>query len=210
MAHIQQLLFVKNIVQVLGVQNVENVVEIGSWDVNGSVRTEFPKSNYLGLDVSEGKGVDRVYDGKDLSFLQSNSVEVVISCECFEHNPHWRDNLHDMIRICKPGGFIIATMASRGRPEHGTTRSRSGSSISTSIGWDYYHNITRKEFIRALQTEPLHRHYVAYNPYSKDLYAVLWKKMEALPQKKIVSMLLKKLLELPISRNSKAMNFKTP
>lgn len=175
MAHKQQLLCVKNIVGTLSLQHVDSIVEIGSWNVNGSVREFFNTSNYLGLDVFNGKGVDRVYDGQDLNFLKPNSFEVSISCECFEHNPYWKQNLQDMIRITKPGGIIIVTCASRGRFEHGTNRTSPEDSISVELGWEYYKNVRVNTFKRFIRGMRLQRKILLYNPYSKDLYAVLQK-----------------------------------
>ena len=122
MAHEQQLLCVKQIVNASNLRSSDTIVEIGSWDVNGSVRQFFDASTYIGLDLAEGKGVDRVYVGQDLTCLESDSIDVAISCECFEHNPFWRENLNDMVRITKPGGIIVVTCASRGRFVHGTVR----------------------------------------------------------------------------------------
>tara|TARA_B110000503_G_scaffold142494_1_gene239474 strand:- start:55 stop:789 length:735 start_codon:yes stop_codon:yes gene_type:complete len=177
MAHKEQLLFVKNMVELFTLSE-KSVVEIGSWDVNGSVRQFFTTARYLGIDIAKGKGVDRVYDGEDLSFLASNSSDVVISCECFEHNPHWRSNLQEMIRICSPGGIILVTCASRGRFEHGTTRTIPAHSLSVTIGWEYYKNIFKNELVNVLRDEPIQWQNVTYNPYRRDLYAILIKEGE--------------------------------
>lgn len=175
MAHEQQLLCVKQIVNALNLRSSDTIVEIGSWDVNGSVRQFFDASTYIGLDLVEGKGVDRVYDGQNLTFLESNSIDVAISCECFEHNPFWRENLNDMVRITQQGGIIIVTCASRGRFEHGTTRTQPKDSISVELGWEYYKNIRLNAFKRAIRGMPIQRRILKYNPYSKDLYVVLQK-----------------------------------
>lgn len=175
MAHPQQLMCVKRIVDTLNLRNIDSAIEIGSWDINGSVREFFNTSNYLGLDVYEGKNVDRVYDGCDLNFLDPNSFDVAISCECFEHNPYWRQNLRDMVRATKPGGIVIVTCASRGRFEHGTNRTQPGNSLSVELGWEYYKNLRINDFKRAIRGMHLQRKILLYNPYSKDLYAVLQK-----------------------------------
>lgn len=175
MAHKQQLICVQNIVDALNLRDLDSVVEIGSWNVNGSVRQFFNTSDYLGLDVFEGKGVDRVYDGQDLNFLKPNSFDVAISSECFEHNPYWRQNLQDMVRVTKPGGIIIVTCASRGRFEHGTNRTQPEDSISVELGWEYYKNVRMNTFKRFIRGMRLQKKILLYNPCSKDLYAVLQK-----------------------------------
>ena len=64
MAHIQQLSFIKTIAQHLTSDYSDvKILEIGSYDVNGSVRKYFLDSNYLGTDLIEGPSVDLVADG---------------------------------------------------------------------------------------------------------------------------------------------------
>ena len=66
----------------------KRVLEVGSLNINGTLRDFFSKCDYTGIDVGEGKGVDIVcegqkYDGPD------NSFDVCAYAECFEHNPYW-------------------------------------------------------------------------------------------------------------------------
>lgn len=56
--------------------------------VNGSYRTLFnnPKWNYVGCDLEEGSNVDIVLnDPYDWKNIESNSYDVVISGQAFEH-----------------------------------------------------------------------------------------------------------------------------
>lgn len=122
------------------------VLEIGSLDINGSVRELFSDCDYIGLDVAEGKGVDVVcegqkYDAPDASF------DHVLSCEAMEHNPYWLETFNNMARLCRPGGLVIMTCATTGRAEHGTSRTRPGSSpLTVGMGWDYYRNLRSRDF----------------------------------------------------------------
>jgi SAM-dependent methyltransferase len=123
----------------------KKVIEIGSLDVNGSVRQFFQGCDYTGIDIGEGKGVDIVASGHTFSG-QAESYDVTISCECLEHNPHWRDSVRNMVRMLRPGGIFILSVAGKGRKEHGTARSDPNSSpITVAIGWDYYKNLVARD-----------------------------------------------------------------
>ncbi len=64
------------------------VLEVGSLDINGSIRQFFVGCDYVGVDLGEGRGVDVVARGEELDY-PDDSFDVVASCECFEHNPEW-------------------------------------------------------------------------------------------------------------------------
>ncbi|MFT7526393.1 MAG: hypothetical protein ACI9LY_001540 [Arenicella sp.] len=61
------------------------VLKIDSNDIDGIVRGCFENCDYIGLDVSERKGVDIVAQGQDFDG-SDNSFDTVISRECLEHN----------------------------------------------------------------------------------------------------------------------------
>jgi hypothetical protein len=115
------------------------VLEVGSLDINGSVRQFFDNCTYTGVDLGEGKGVDLVAKGEDLVF-PDNSFDVSISCECFEHNPEWIKTFNNMVRMTH--GLVVMTCASTNRPEHGTTRT---SPADAPFCGDYYMNLTEND-----------------------------------------------------------------
>lgn len=122
MAHAQQLRFVSLVREFfLPSMSGVRVLEIGSYDVNGSIRKIFDGSEYLGVDLFEGPGVDVVSSGHLLK-VPDGSFDVSISSECFEHNPFWVDTFKNMHRMTADSGMLAITCASRGRLEHGTTR----------------------------------------------------------------------------------------
>ena len=124
----------------------KKVLEVGSLNINGSIRIFFTNCEYLGIDVGPGRGVDLVCEGQSLDH-PNESYDTVGSCECFEHNPHWVETFNNMIRMTKPGGLVFMTCATTGRPEHGTTRtSPADSPLTIGIGWDYYKNLTEQDF----------------------------------------------------------------
>lgn len=172
MAHPQQLQFIKSIVSSLpkGAEAIK-VIEIGSYDVNGSVRQFFANSDYLGVDLTEGPGVDLVCEGNKVSH-PDNTYDISISCECFEHNPNWADTFLNMYRMTKQGGIVIFTCATTGRPEHGTTRTSPHASPGTqSVNWDYYQNLTQENFEALGDFNSLFDfHFFLANKISHDLY----------------------------------------
>lgn len=173
MAHPEQLEFVRRVRNEFPENFAERkVLEIGSWDVNGSVRQLFAECDYTGADVAEGCGVDLVCPGQRVD-EPSCSFDTVISCECFEHNPYWLETFINMIRMLKPGGLCVMTCASTGRREHGTRRMSTAVSLSAKVDWfaDYYRNLTAADFHGAMD---LSKHFSDYfffeNIFSRDLY----------------------------------------
>jgi SAM-dependent methyltransferase len=148
----------------------KNVLEVGSLDINGSVRDLFEYCNYVGLDLGIGPGVDFSVQGQDAKY-PDNSFDVTVSAECFEHNPYWKETFENMQRMTKVGGLLIFTCAGTGRPEHGTARTDAGSSpLTTAAGWDYYKNLTPEDFNDVDLTYWGHEFYE--NEIAQDLYFV--------------------------------------
>lgn len=169
MAHFQQLEFVKTFSDFFIKNKKINILELGSFNYNGSIRQFFPGSEYTGVDVINGNDVDIVYDGKNFDFKE-NTFDLCISCECFEHNPYWKENFLDLIKFTKYDGFVIITCATLGRPEHGTTRTDLHSSPGSMNKWNYYKNLSAKDF----KKNNLNKYFSSYciweNKISRDLY----------------------------------------
>jgi len=146
MSHKEQIQFVSKVkVKYPNAFFDKCVVEIGSLDINGSVRQLFNNCVYVGVDVGPGPGVDVVSLGH--LYKMNNSFDVAISCECFEHDRYWKDTFLNMIDLCKPGGLVIFSCATTGRKEHGTSLHEPYSSpLTTGLGWEYYRNLTKQDF----------------------------------------------------------------
>ena len=93
-----------------------DVIEIGSLNVNGTIRDLFPNARWIGLDRVAGPGVDVVTDAID--YTPMHLVDMVISCEAFEHTPNWREVIQRSFDWLKPGGIMIVTAAGLGRQPH--------------------------------------------------------------------------------------------
>ncbi len=130
-----------------------DVLEVGSLDINGSVRGLFSGGRYVGLDVGPGPGVDVVCPGEEFDG-PADSFDVVLSAECLEHNPNWRRTVENMLRLLRPGGLFLLTCAAPGRPEHGTRRTTPADSpLTVEAGSDYYRNLGARDLrsVRALR-----------------------------------------------------------
>lgn len=148
----------------------KRVLEIGSLNINGTVRNFFDGCEYIGVDVGEGPGVDIVISGHE--YDSDHAFDCTISCECFEHNPFWLETFLNMVRLTKAGGLVIFTCATTGRPEHGTERTTpQDSPLTIGKGWSYYKNLTEEDFTKQLNMEALFDTYAfAVNSSSCDLY----------------------------------------
>jgi len=93
------------------------VLEVGSADVNGSVRGLLPQEGYVGVDLAPGPGVDTVADAADLPF-PDGSFATVVSTEMLEHALDPVACVAEMARVLRPGGRIVLTARSPGFPFH--------------------------------------------------------------------------------------------
>jgi SAM-dependent methyltransferase len=154
------------------------VLEIGSLNINGTVRDFFSNCDYTGIDVAAGKDVDIVCQGQQFN-ADTNSFDHVISCEAMEHNPYWKETLVNMIRVCRPGGLVTMTCATIGRPEHGTKRtSPSDSPLTIEQGWDYYQNLKSSDFTQQCELESAFMSFRFWVNWSSfDLFMIGLKKM---------------------------------
>ncbi|HYE50048.1 MAG TPA: class I SAM-dependent methyltransferase [Azospirillaceae bacterium] len=96
-----------------------SVLDIGSYDVNGSYRPLFEKPgwHYRGCDQSAGPNVDFVLTDPYRLPLPPGSLDLVVSGQAFEHVEFFWISFLEMTRVLKPGGMIFLIAPSRG-PEH--------------------------------------------------------------------------------------------
>lgn len=95
------------------------VVDIGSYDINGSYREvlDAPGWNYVGVDLETGPNVDVVLESPYRLPFPSGQFDVLISGQAIEHMDFFWVSWLEMIRVVKPGGLIFLMAPSRG-PEH--------------------------------------------------------------------------------------------
>ena len=89
------------------------VYEFGSYLVPGqeemgNLRTLFPHREYVGCDMREGPGVDRIEDVSELT-LDDESVPTIICVETLEHVFEVRRAVDEILRVLAPGGMVVIT-----------------------------------------------------------------------------------------------------
>jgi len=100
-------------------ENIETkkVLDVGSYDVNGTLKPIFEKGNYIGLDMEKGPNVDVVSNAHEIPF-RDNHFDIVLSSSCFEHDDMFWETFLEMCRVLKPGGYMYVQAPSNG-PYHG-------------------------------------------------------------------------------------------
>jgi hypothetical protein len=96
------------------------VLEVGSYDVNGSVRGHIESlcpAAYVGLDMREGPGVDIMWNCEHLDEL-GIECDLLVSTEMLEHAQNWRECMTQMVQVVAPGGLLLITTVSPGFPYH--------------------------------------------------------------------------------------------
>jgi len=185
MSHQEQKDFVENLkTKFSSFFSGKKVLEVGSLDINGSIRNFFDKCDYIGLDVSFGIGVDVVCEAQKYN-APNDSYDVVCSAECFEHNPYWLETFLNMIRLCKHDGLVFFTCATEGRPEHGTTRTTpQDSPLTVGLGWDYYRNLNESDFINQIDFDSLFEKYefsIEKNHHDLFFWGIVKKDIKKIP-----------------------------
>ncbi len=97
------------------------VLEVGSYDVNGSVRpivVAGGPASYLGVDAQLGPGVDRVVDCARLVDELGEQFDIVISTEMLEHVVDWSTSIAQLVEAVAPGGLLVLTTRGPGFPHH--------------------------------------------------------------------------------------------
>src|SRR4051812_10778756 len=86
----------------------ENVLELGSQNINGSLREYFDVPNYVGVDFQEGPGVDLIGNAHDIPF-EDATFDLVISTEMLEHDDQFWLSLKEINRVLKDKGVLLLT-----------------------------------------------------------------------------------------------------
>ena len=98
-----------------------DVLEVGSYDVNGSIRPIFADRkrfpSYLGVDMRPGPGVDRIALASNLPFT-APSFDCVVTTEMLEHDARFWISVQEFHRVLRPGGYLLVTTRNIGFQRH--------------------------------------------------------------------------------------------
>ncbi len=96
------------------------VLDVGSYDFNGSYKLLFPESefDYIGIDMESGPNVDQVVNTPyHWPEFATDSFDLIISGQAFEHNEFFWLTMEEIARVLKPGGKVCI-IAPNGFEEH--------------------------------------------------------------------------------------------
>jgi SAM-dependent methyltransferase len=97
----------------------KTVLEIGSMNVNGSVRDLFDRAAaYYGVDIAPGEGVDLVCKASELPW-PDRTFDVVVCTEMLEHDETPWVTVRETYRVLRRRGWAIFTTRGIGFPLHG-------------------------------------------------------------------------------------------
>jgi SAM-dependent methyltransferase len=147
---------------VIAGQRYARVVEVGSRDINGSIRELVDAATYVGIDLEPGPGVDVVADCR---FWEPPwPASLVVCCEVLEH----ADDPAAVVKACigylKVGGRLVVTCAGPGRVPH------SGHDGGPAHDGEHYANIHPADLEKWL-AEDLEAVRVEFRAIPCDVYA---------------------------------------
>jgi hypothetical protein len=95
-----------------------SVLEIGSYNVNGSARQHFKKpKRYVGVDREKGPDVDIVSEAVATSF-KPGEFDTLVYLSVFEHDPKWAEGFSHNLKWLRNGGLILVCWGAEGNTRH--------------------------------------------------------------------------------------------
>jgi len=89
-------------VYLAGKANELQILDVGSLDVNGSLRQFAPSGAiYIGVDLAPGLGVDLVLDDPHKLPFEDNKFDAIVSTSSFEHDSMFWLTFLEMVRVAK-------------------------------------------------------------------------------------------------------------
>ncbi len=93
----------------------KKVLEVGSLDVNGSLRDHNVENlEWTGVDFEVGNGVDVVITDPYSYPFESDTYDMILASSVFEHSEFFWILFMEMVRLTKPGGVIYLNAPSNG------------------------------------------------------------------------------------------------
>ncbi len=82
-----------------------NIADIGSYDVNGTLKPLLEQWDYTGLDIVTGPNVDRVVHPYDFG---KDEFDVIVTANCMEHVEDLKAWSRAVMKLLQKGGVFIA------------------------------------------------------------------------------------------------------
>lgn len=141
--------------------NEKVIVDVGSQDVNGSLRDFCPEgANYIGVDFVEGRGVDVILTDPYKLPFDDESVDVVVCSSVFEHSEFFWLLFLECIRIIKKDGLFYLNVPSNGGVHRYPIDSwrfypDAGQALVNWAQRNSYHTVLLESFISAEKKGPI-------------------------------------------------------
>lgn len=94
------------------------VIEVGSRNINGTIRDQILAKEWIGIDIIDGPCVDIVGDAIEYIPDFRGRADLVLCLEALEHYENTKFLTYALGQFAKPGALVIATAAGPGRGEH--------------------------------------------------------------------------------------------
>lgn len=96
----------------------ENILEVGSYDINGSVKEICSSTckQYVGVDWRPGPKVDLVCLAHDMKF--ENQFKAVLSASMLEHDPYYDGSVRTMCQLVRSDGILALSWGASRNPSH--------------------------------------------------------------------------------------------
>ncbi len=90
------------------------VVELGSlylagYDKLSNLRPYFKGLEYIGCDIRQGPGVDRIEDAQSLRFA-NRSIGTVLLLDILEHLPYPQKSIEEVFRVLQDDGLLVLSV----------------------------------------------------------------------------------------------------
>ena len=140
----------------------ERVLELGSLDVNGTIRQAFGgHETYIGLDMRDGPGVDLCLHASELQHHPELGLfDCIVASSFFEHDAMFWETLNGVNRLLREGGWFVVTVPTADWGYHGEPKDY----------WRFTEDALRDVFFEGYQ------HVELFNP--------LWATPEGMPHLK--------------------------
>jgi len=85
------------------------ILDVGSMDVNGTLKPIFNKPGweYVGVDIAKGKNVNVVLADPYKYPFQDDHFDAAVSSSCFEHDEMFWLTFKEVVRVVKSGGYFF-------------------------------------------------------------------------------------------------------
>jgi SAM-dependent methyltransferase len=113
--HTSAFVLGKRFLEIYATEPAGRILDVGSRDVNGTLRPAAPKHyEYVGIDLEEGSGVDLVLRDPYAYPFPGKHFDAVVSTSTFEHDKFFWLTFLECCRVLSDRGFLYINTPSNG------------------------------------------------------------------------------------------------